>query len=156
MGEQARHKQEQHIREAVSDFISRVNPRISTGPSPSLRISPSRDSSRHDNPQPSASSASSPCRPRAFTPPREVSGVTVTVRKPTKTMTVPARLFTGEGHFVGETWMAGLRPILAYFVPSLLISLSSLVFLPRLAGARPYSNVRPGMHGGGREPNYLL
>lgn len=25
-------------------------------------------------------------------------------------MTVPARLFTGEGHFVGETWMAGLRP----------------------------------------------
>lgn len=37
-------------------------------------------------------------------------------------MTVPARLFTGEGHFVGETWMAGLRPILAYFVPSLLIS----------------------------------
>lgn len=46
----------------------------------------------------------------------------MTVRKPTKTMTVPARLFTGEGHFVGETWMAGLRPTLAYFVPSLLIS----------------------------------
>jgi len=95
------------------------------------------------------------CRPRAFTPAREVSGVTVTVRKPTETMTVPARLFTGEGHFVGETWMAGLRAH-----PSLLRSISyhlpSLVFLPRLAGARPYSNVRSGMRGGGREPNYLL
>jgi len=65
----------------------------------------------------------------------------MTVRKPTETMTVPARLFTGEGHFVEETWMAGLRPI-----PSLLRSISFhlllLVFLPRLAEARPYSNVR--------------
>lgn len=46
----------------------------------------------------------------------------MTVHKPTETMTVPARLFTGEGHFVGEMWMAGLRPTLAYFVPSLPIS----------------------------------
>lgn len=58
MGEQARRKHEQHIHEAVSDFISRVNPRISTGPSLSLRISPSRDSSYRDGPQPSASSSS--------------------------------------------------------------------------------------------------
>lgn len=48
----------------------------------------------------------------------------MTVRKPTETMTVPARLFTGEGHFVGETWMAGLRP-----TPSLLRSSSRHVSL---------------------------
>lgn len=152
-----RRKQEQHIHEAVSDFIPRVNPRISTGPCPRLCVfrDSSRDSSRCDGPQPSASTSSSRVRPRVFAPPREVSGVTMTVRKPSETMTVPARLFTGEGHFVEETWMAGLRPTLAYFVPSLPI-FPSPVFLPRLVGARPYSNVRSGMFGGRREPNYLL
>ncbi|CAL1677099.1 unnamed protein product [Lasius platythorax] len=34
-------------------------------------------------------------------------------------MTAPARLSADEGHFVEETWMAGLRPALAYFVSSL-------------------------------------
>lgn len=75
---------------------------------------------------------------RAFTRRGEVSRVTATARKPTKTMTVPARLFTGEGHFVEETWMAGLRPTPAYlvspsFTPSSLLSslVLALVFLPR-------------------------
>lgn len=149
MGEQVCRKQEQHIHEAVSDFISRVNPRISTGPSPYLRTSTSRDSSRCDE-----SSTLRFLLIHAFTQKRSL-GVTVTVRKSTKTMTVPARLFTGEGHFVGKTWMAGLRPTLAYFIPSLLISYLSFP-CHALAGARPYSNVRLGIHGGGREPNYLL
>jgi len=49
MGERARRKQEQHIHEAISDFIPPVNPRISTGSC--LRLSLSRDSSRCDGPQ---------------------------------------------------------------------------------------------------------
>lgn len=52
----------------------------------------------------------------------------MTVRKPTETMTVPTRLFTGEGHFVEETWMAGLRPTLAYFVPFLSTSCFSFSY----------------------------
>ena len=66
----------------------------------------------------------------------------MTVRKPTETMTVPARLFTGEGHFVEETWMAGLWPTPSLLLRSISFHLPLLVFLPRLAGARPYSNVR--------------
>lgn len=98
---------------------------------------------------------------------KEVSRVTATVRKADEDDDSPGTSFYWRRSFcrrnVGDR-VCG--PPLAYFVPfsfrlpppSSLLRLfsfaSSLVFLPRLVGARPYSNVRSGrMHGG--EPNYL-
>lgn len=121
--------------------------------SPSLRLSLSRDSSRCDGPQSSATSASSrvvhalSLRREKF---RELRWLFVSRRR---------RWRSRHVFLLAKVISSGKRGWRAAH-PSLLRSISScllsLVFLPRLSGARPYSNVRSGMHGGGREPNYLL